>query len=369
MNEPAPTAKIPCCPPLIESNNCDVVSFVRTLDYPIVYRDTRYVAQLLVRLVLKRCTLGLTLGDPVYTTTLFPGERVQLVTSDRRSSFSYDADTKIAHRSTQMSEEQYFMTATQVLFGRMEAEQSGNVDTTDKGSWNFKGDAEAGLDPFALGADAEAKASGSFDNSTTLDYLHRQSSNMRSSATHALNATRKAYSVSIGEVSTRTHIEGESQDHFESSSREFTNHNACHAVTYFFYRLNKKVSVNVELVGVEKTLQLPGARGSSVSITLERRAEVLKEIDKQLIAAGVLDPNGEPGTKLKGQFDFTIESHLPTGGTLVKGCLDECNVCEPARREEVQLRNDLLRKQIELLEKSQEYRCCPAEKHQDDCDA
>jgi hypothetical protein len=358
MNEPASTAKIPCCPPLIESNNCDVLSFVRALDYPIVYRDTRYVAQLLVRLVLKRCTLGLTLGDPVYTTTLFPGEKVQLVTTDRRSSFTYDADTKISHRSTQMSEEQYFMTATQVLFGRMEAEQSGNVNTTDKGGWNFKGDAEANVDPWELGVDAEAKASGTYDNSTALDYLHRQSSNMRSSATQALNATRKAYSLSIGEVSTRTHIEGESQDHFESSSRAFSNHNSCHAVSYFFYRLNKKVSVSLELVSIDKSLQLPGARGSSVSITVERREEVMKEIDKQLIAAGVLDANGEPGAKLRDQFDFTIESHLPTGGTVVKGCMDECNVCEPARREQVQLQNDLLRKQIELLEKSQEYRCC-----------
>jgi hypothetical protein len=51
---------------------------------------------------------------------------------------------------------------------------------------------------------------------------------------------------------------------------------------------------------------------------------------------------------------------------IVKGCLDECNVCEPelVRRHELELarldlQNQLLKRQIELLEQSQEYRCCP----------
>lgn len=54
-----------------------------------------------------------------------------------------------------------------------------------------------------------------------------------------------------------------------------------------------------------------------------------------------------------------MEFSLPTGGVIVKGCLDECDVCEPIVKERLQLENDLLRKQIELLEKTQEYRCCP----------
>jgi hypothetical protein len=56
---------------------------------------------------------------------------------------------------------------------------------------------------------------------------------------------------------------------------------------------------------------------------------------------------------------FDMEFSLPTGGVIVKGCLDECDVCEPHVKERLQLENDLLRRQIELLEKSQEYRCCP----------
>jgi hypothetical protein len=53
---------------------------------------------------------------------------------------------------------------------------------------------------------------------------------------------------------------------------------------------------------------------------------------------------------------------------LVKGCLDTCDVCEPELQKQIalelehkDLENQLLKKQIDLLEKSQEYRCCPEE--------
>ena len=46
-----------------------------------------------------------------------------------------------------------------------------------------------------------------------------------------------------------------------------------------------------------------------------------------------------------------------------KGCLDECDICEPALKQQMaldlvrmDLQNQLLKKQIELLEKSQQYR-------------
>ncbi len=58
---------------------------------------------------------------------------------------------------------------------------------------------------------------------------------------------------------------------------------------------------------------------------------------------------------------------MPTPGILVKGCLDECDICEPELKQQMaldlvrmDLENQLLKKQIDLLEQSQEYRCCPA---------
>ena len=79
----------------------------------------------------------------------------------------------------------------------------------------------------------------------------------------------------------------------------------------------------------------------------------------QLQEKNLLDKEGKVSKEIKLSMDFESEFSLPTPGIIVKGCLNECDVCEPVLHERLQLENDLLRKQIELLDKSQEYRCCP----------
>ncbi len=358
--------KVPCCPDLIKDDNCDVLFFTRTLNYPFLFEDKiRVMAQLILGFKFSRCTLGLALGDPAYTTTLLPGEKVRVFTTDRKSKFTYDATTQMSYRSEQISEEQYFMAASQSYFSNIENSQSGSTKATDKSSFDFSGSAGSSinLNPFSPGVDASTHSSGHHDSSSTLDYLHAQSSNMRSAATQAIHTTHVAHSISVGEVATRAHAEGTSEDQFESSSREFSNPNGCHAISYIFYRLNKKQVVKFELVSIEKTISLVGANTSVASfqptITPAMRAAILKALDKQLQDAGILDANGKVSPTLKAKFDFEMSFSLPTAGIEVKGCLDECNTCEPARRERINLENELLKKQIELLEKSQEYRCCP----------
>ena len=358
--------KIPCCPELLRDDNCDTLFFTRTLNYPFFYKDIRLTVQLILGFRLKRCTLGLTLGAPVYSTTLLPGEKVRLFTTDRRSSFTYDASTKLSYRSEQISEEQYFMRASQSYFSDMEAEQSGGSSSTNKNHWDFKGSSDTSIDinPFSPGVGTSNSSSQNHDSSSTLDYLNRQSANMKSAATQAVNSTHRAHSISVGEVATRVHVEGESEDHFESSSREYQNLNDCHAVTYIFYRLNKKQVLTFELVSIEKTITAAGSpniAGFNPTISPELRAEILKALDKELQTAGLIDKDGNPGAELKKKFDFKLEFSLPTAGIIVKGCLDECNTCEPARRERVNLENQMYKKKIELLEKSQEYRCCPCD--------
>jgi hypothetical protein len=53
---------------------------------------------------------------------------------------------------------------------------------------------------------------------------------------------------------------------------------------------------------------------------------------------------------------------------LVRGCLDDCDICEPALMREIELdlerralENELLKRRIEILHNAQEYRCCPCE--------
>ncbi len=97
------------------------------------------------------------------------------------------------------------------------------------------------------------------------------------------------------------------------------------------------------------------------------RKAALAAVDKDLAAAGLIDQeSGEVTKKAKARFSWKRETTLPTAGVIVKGCLDECNVCESELQEEMKielerkrLENDLLKRRIDLLDQSQEYRCCP----------
>ncbi|MBX9785100.1 MAG: hypothetical protein K2X48_17575 [Chitinophagaceae bacterium] len=422
---------VPCCPEPVKDDHCDVIHFSRVLTFPTggnVAGRRRVNVEVILHFKFTKCTLGLVLGDPVYSTTLLPGEKVRLVTTDHRSRFSYDSETKLSYRNEQISEDQYFMSAFQKYMADASASQSGHAESSSEGHWDFSGSAGGSINPFSLSASASTKASGNHNSSSVADYLNQQKSHVQSSAAQAVASVHKAHSVSVGEVSTRTHIQGESEDHYESSSREFVNYNKCHAVTYMFYRLNKKQKITFELVAIERRVlddsapvwgvlqpspaRLPislvpqavpataflksanvvnaanfsinpaatnllssnallaspvltrpsvnlFAQDGGIPLDAETRSKALKEADDQLIAKGLIDKEGKVAVQTKQQINVAMEFSLPTPGIIVKGCLDDCDVCEPLAKERMQLENDLLRKQMELLEKSQEYRCCP----------
>jgi hypothetical protein len=86
-----------------------------------------------------------------------------------------------------------------------------------------------------------------------------------------------------------------------------------------------------------------------------------------VIPAGVL-ANSPNFVKLVADREQPKKASIPTPGIVVNGCLDECNTCEPARKREVDLKldrlgpqNKLLAREIQLLEQSKAYRCCPPE--------
>jgi hypothetical protein len=252
--------------------------------------------------------------------------------------------------------------------------------------------------------------------------------------------SRAASSISIGEVQTRTHIEGESEDHFESSSREFSNPNKCRAITFYFYRINKTQTVKFTLesierrvidpaadtrvtnnpftsrgnvsviptnvlatdpkrVEVERTaqiaanveLQTVGGRGTFNStvgpfgpitfvpvksgvdpLPADIRADALKAVDQDLVKAGLLDKVGGNVTKDKvTEISFENKFTLPTAGVFVRGCLDECSICEATLDREIELdlerkrlENERLKREIDLMDKDQQHRCCPEEEQE-----
>lgn len=103
-----------------------------------------------------------------------------------------------------------------------------------------------------------------------------------------------------------------------------------------------------------------------LSDTIRRQA--LQQVDKQLVAAKLLDKvDGKVSTEAQKEFSFEIRSSLPTPGVLVRGCLDECDICEPTLEREIELdlerkrlENERLKREIELMDKDQQHRCCAA---------
>jgi len=427
---------IPCCPNLDTEPVCDVIDMRRRLLFPTNVR-TEAGQSINVEVILhtrfRRCSGPLALGDLVYTTTLLPGEKVRLATTDRRSRFSFDSESNLSYRSEQMSEEQYRMSSLRSFMSDQNSTDNGSNRSTDKGSWDFHGDASGSIG--FLSASADANAHGSHNAESTFEYLQEHSAHAQMADNLSVESTRKAHSMSMGEVSSREHKEGESEDHFEASSREFSNPNHCHAITFLFYRINKTEKIQFELVAIQRRVLDPAAPtpvlanpirsigqiasipqevpatnktrleietrglqseaqyaqsdslrlaalrfnvvgagvGASLSATIQVplseavRTAALADIDKQLADRKLLDPKtGTFPKEIKAQFEFSRTTSLPTAGVIVKGCMDDCDVCEPEVQRKIQLeldnldlRNQLLKRQIELLDKSQEYRCCP----------
>jgi len=429
---------IPCCPELETDHACDVIDMRRHLIFPTNVRgpnEQPVRVEVIVHTRFTRCGGPLALGDIAYSTTLLPGEKVRLATTDRRSRFSFDSATKLSYRSEQISEEQYRMRSLRAFMADESVTDRGSDKYSEQGKWDFHGDASGSY--YLIGASASVNARGSHSGSSTRDWLREHRAHAEMSDHLSVAATRMAHSLSIGEVSTRTHIEGESEDHFESSSREFSNPNKCHAVTFLFYRINKTETIKFELVSIERrvldpvapmpvpanpfrpvgqiatvpqdvpatsaqrletlersaqadqrvqTLALSPLPGSSAGLRTATafavavdlgtqqplpdavREKALAFVDEQLIKQGLIDRETRQVSKeAQREFGYERKTSIPTAGVIVKSCMDDCSICEPEvhkkmqlELERMELENKLLARKIELLDKAQEYRCCPA---------
>jgi hypothetical protein len=429
-DKPAGIAAIDCCPALEPCDVCDHLDFTFRLPYRPANPATGAVPVVIVlRFRLTRCSGPLSLGDIAYSTTLLPGEKVRLFTSDRHSRFSFDSETDLAYRQHTTSEESFFMAGMANAVSNVNVnQQAGSTSTFHSSAVGGGGGLGIDLGFISFGGSASGS---SYDSKATSAFASHLSQHADSSSRHVEVSTRAASSTSVGEVSTRAHSEGSSEDQYESSSREFVNPNHCHALTFLFYKLNKCQILRWELIGIDRIVNdsaaptdvqlnppppsngvtvipagilatsdkrvavqqtataavaaeqasnlrlfsaaaFTGVAGARV-VDAETRAAALKAVDAELVKEGLLQNDGSVSEKAKRLFGWEREIALPTAGIIVKGCLDECNVCEPSLEREIELdlqrrhlENELLKRQVELLDKAQEYRCCPDD---DDADA
>jgi hypothetical protein len=425
--------ELPCCPQVEREPCCERIQFT----YRLQIRQTDIPVEVVIVAEMERCPGPLSLGDVVYSTTLLPGEKVRLYTSTRNTRFSFDSETKVNYRHEQASEETFYMSSMDRYMSDLTVRDEAEASSQSHSDFEVNASADYWTALFAGGG--SASVDGDFNANSTAEFSRDLSRHAEASHSRSVQATRAANSIAVGEVQSRSHAEGESEDSFEASTRTFENRNACHAVTYFAYQLVKKqtlkfrikavirrivdraadtradarplraptsvavipsgvLATSVKRIEVEASgrtsaaaqkaglvgaigglagigtpafqtvalrTQAPASRLAPVSEDL--RARALKAVDEDLVKAGVIERvGGDVSPKFAAELGFERTFCLPTQAVVVKGCLDQCNVCEPGLRQSIdldlkrkELENKLLEKQIELLEKSQEYRCCP----------
>jgi hypothetical protein len=109
-------------------------------------------------------------------------------------------------------------------------------------------------------------------------------------------------------------------------------------------------------------------QATQAPIPADLRIAALESVTADLQAQGLLDAGGNVSADAQAELGFERTMSLPTPGLVVKACLDDCVACEPEVVRGIKLdldrkdlENQLLKRQIDLLDKAQEYRCCPAE--------
>lgn len=414
-----------CCPEMPAGKKCDYLDLTYRLTHVAAVENQRVPVEVVLHVRIERCTGPLQLGNLVYSTTLLPGERVRLFTSDRRSRFTFDTESQLSYRQEHESEEQTYMESMSRSMSELHNSDRGSSSSSSSGSSSSSVGASGFLETVLFGPSVEMN--GSYNARSTHEFVRELSSHAQSSHNASVQATRRASSVSVGEVQSRTHTESESETHLESSSRTFSNSNRCHAVSYLFYQVNKEMTVRLQVRAVRLRVKDPAGPSSvthvpigtdsklhvipagvlansekasklvaereeakvavrtlalsrgfaATNFTLElgaglqpmstaAREQALNVVREDLVKNQVLDANGQIGAALRQELEFEFKTSIPTPGIVVKGCLDECNTCEPARKREIELelerlslQNKLLARQVELMEQSQEYRCCP----------
>ena len=248
----ATPATVGCCPQLEPCQVCDVLNFTYRLPFRAVVGDQQQVVPVEVTLHyrLTRCQGPLALGDLMYTTTLLPGEKVRLSSSDRHTRFSFDSESKLSYLNETTSEESYYAAGMAYGMSNLSVLDTTNASSSFSSS-SVSGGGGVGIDLgiFSIGGGASGS---SYDANSASALAHSLSQHAESLHQHMEVSTRAAASTSIGEVSTRAHQQGESEDQYESASRTFSNPNHCHALTFLFYRINKCQTVKFEIVRIDR---------------------------------------------------------------------------------------------------------------------
>jgi hypothetical protein len=321
-DHPDDITKVPCCPELKNDCPCDVLDFHYRLIHNTTVRvggQTRLVpVEVKIHARLERCPGPLALGDLVYSTTLLPGEKVRLFTSDRQSRFTYDAATKLSYRHESLSAERFYMASMHDFMSDVTVRDAQSANSQSQGSWSASGGGGYWSVGFAGGG--SVNASGRHNSSSTSEFLRELSSHAQMSDRRAVTMTRAAHSVSLGEVASRTRIEGQSEEHFESSTRTFANPNRCHAITFYFYQINKTQKVKYTIEAIERRV-IDAAAETGITNNPPKLAGNVTVIPTAVLATDPERLRAEQAGRLSVAADRAATMAPMTGGSGLAGGL------------------------------------------------
>ena len=241
-----------CCPEFPSEPVCDTLDFRYRLPFRPRLDDSRQTVpvEVVLHFRLERCSGPVVIGDPIYSTTLLPNEKVRIFTSDRRNRWSYDSESSLSYRHETTSEESFYAAGMSRAMSDLDISESGSSSSSYDESWaEGGGGASLNLGFVKIGGGG---GGGSYDADSASSFSYNLSRHAESASAYVAASVRAKSATSIGEVESRQHAEGESEAHYESASRMFSNPNKCSAVTYIFYNINKTQHVRFKLIAIER---------------------------------------------------------------------------------------------------------------------
>jgi hypothetical protein len=377
ITERTELCKADCCPILHPYEACDELDFRYRLPFRRTVHGQEVLVVVTLRFRLERCSGPLTLGNLLYTTTLLPGEQVRLLTTDRNSRFSFNEATQAEGAEYNTSQESFFLAGMADSMSNLSVLENASDETRFRSQLDKSG-SHAGVHLGWLDVGGWVSAT-SYDAEAAKRFASSLKEHAETSSRHVEASVRAASSLSISEVATRREIQEQQQERYEAASRVFSNPNTCHAVTYLFYRIDKIETVRFKLVAIERKVYDPACPngvskhpygsengegyGHNGPVSYDVRRTALDAVEGELRGEGIINGDGHCTREIVETLSWERVVRLPTPGVTVKACLDECNACEPERHraielelESQELENLKLRRQIELLERSEEYR-------------
>jgi hypothetical protein len=419
MTTPPDPHEVECCPVLVRCQPVHQIRPAYRIRHNVPGADGQSSVQVEAtwHMTLTNRTGDTMLGPVVKTVTLLPGQTVRLSIQDRASKFSYDTESSRVHREAHTSASSYYNAGMASAFSSLSSVTSGREESTHHDS-SMSGSGGAGLDLgfFEIGGSVGGS---SHDSSTTSTFLTSLSRVSRSQSSHVEMGTQSAYSTSVGYVATRSHTEGESEEHSEAATHFYRNENRCHAVNHRFHQLVEEHTITLTVdevvlrvidasasTGAVPVVPRPltglapkpeavsvlspkllatesAAREAAVARTATRRfpegladslaaaaptltqAErdaAIKAVMEDLVKAGLVTADGKVTARAQRLYGWSHTICLPLDGVHVMSCLSECDVCEPELKKKIELglermalENEGIARENELMDKDLDH--------------